>query len=125
MTQRYQLLTDELSEQIALADPQEQSSWLVLGPSPDFVGHWEVESLWSDYFVDFEDLIGSYRAISPSKLGELLDRAETGGYHVAFIEDPVRILDDFSHLQDPPPFSIHSDLENTINGFLPWRISRI
>jgi SNF2 family DNA or RNA helicase len=122
MTQRYQILNEELSDQLASADRAEQANWLILGPSPDFIGQWEVDSLWPDYFFDFEDVIGSYRSISPSRLDQLFDRAEGAGYHVAFVEDPITILDDYAHLQDPPPFSIHSTLDNTINGFLPWQI---
>lgn len=121
MKQRYHLL-DDVEEEIADADRNTQANWLILGPSEDFIGHWEVESLWPDYFFDFEDIIGSYRSISPAKLDAFLARAEEGGYRVAFINDPITILDSFEHLSDPPPFSINSTLPNTVNGFISWQV---
>jgi SNF2 family DNA or RNA helicase len=122
MTQRYHLLTEELTEEIANASRHEQANWLILGPSQDFVGHWEVDSLWPEFFFDFEDIIGSYKSISPANLDVFFDHAEKGGYKVAFVEDPTIILEDFRHLNDPPPFSINSELGDTTNGLISWQI---
>lgn len=118
---RYELLTEELEDQIAAADEDEQSYWLILDEHPDYHGFWIVQSLFPYFQFDFEDLIGPYRAVSPVRLGEFLDRCEESGYRVAFVEDPQTILAYYERLNTLPPFGINGG-EGPIEGYYNWQI---
>lgn len=118
----YRLLDDELVDEIAALPLNEQKAWLFLVPHSKFAGRWYVDSLHQGFFLDFEDLIGKYRTVSPAGLETFLQAARELEYHVAFTKDPVEILDAYEHLNDPPPFSLNSDMEGTINGFLPFQL---
>lgn len=96
---------------------------MFLDISKEFRGHWSVESLWPEFFFDFEEIVGPYRTIAPAKLSTFFDLADSLEYQVCFIDTPETILSAYTHLSDPPPFSIKSDLPNTVKGFLPWQIS--
>lgn len=122
MSQTYRLLDNELIEQIANSSPETQAEWLILSASEEFRGRWSVDSLHAGFFFDFEDIIGHYKTVAPSQLREFIDRAQEADYKLAFVEPPEIILDQFNHLKDPPPFSIESSLDETVNGFLPWQI---
>jgi SNF2 family DNA or RNA helicase len=119
---RYQLLTNELVDQIAASSEEDQSDWLLLATSEEFPGYWEVNGLDTEFFYDFEELLGRYCLVSPVRINALLSQAEAMEYKVAFIEDPKTILKDYAALKEPPPVSINSTMENTVNGFLPWQV---
>lgn len=116
----YTLVDDALIER--LSEGNEKLSWLFLAPSDDFQGEWAVESFNSSFYFDFKDLIGAYRTVSPSRLGEFLDLAKDLNYQVAFFEDPAKILDVYEHLEDPPQFPLDSHFENTVGGLLPHQL---
>jgi SNF2 family DNA or RNA helicase len=118
----YRLLDDNLIQEIVSLDMEEQGGWLYLVPHEEFSGAWYVDSLDPAFLFDFEDLIGSYRVLWPSDLGEFKRRCEVLGYQFAFVEDPGQILKGYEGLQDRPPVTIQSTLEGTTNGFLPWQV---
>ena len=119
---RYSLLSDELLDEVEEQSREDQAQYLFLVPSEDFRGRWEVTSLWPDWFLDFEDIVGRYRTVSPAKLDEFLTYAEDAAYHVVFSDPPEDILAEFESLSDPPPFELNSTLENTVNGMLHWQV---
>lgn len=112
-------------EFIAGLEDNEQARYLFLEEHPEFTGFWLVNGLTDDYFFDLEDIIGSYRTVSPVGLDKFMAAANEAGYHVGFIDSPQKVLDYYAHLNDPPPVSINSDMPNTVNGFLPWQAQAI
>jgi SNF2 family DNA or RNA helicase len=116
----HRILTDELMESIATSDAAD--SWLILSTHPNFPGTWQVNCLDPGYFLDFSDLISRYQALAPARLDAFLARAQERGYEVAFEDDPQHILDAYEGLNQPPPFSLNSELPGTINGFLPYQL---
>lgn len=54
-----------------------------------------------------------------------MSRANELELHVGFYEDPTNILAAYQYLKDPPPpyVRLHSNLEGTVNGLLPWQIT--
>lgn len=118
---RYRVFDDELFEHIDGLDPTEQAEWLVLSPHPRFAGRWYVDGISQGFFLDFEDLIGKYRTVSPASLAEFLDLAEELGYHVCFEEDPTTILSAWEHLNDPPAFRINSDMAEALEAQEQYR----
>jgi SNF2 family DNA or RNA helicase len=100
----------------------EAAEWLILDEHPDYPGQWIVESLEQGFLIDFIDLIGPYRAVGPVMLQRFLARAEEKGYKVCFTEQPLSILDANKALNDPPSIRLHSQLENTQDGFLPYQL---
>ena len=116
------LLDEELMHHIANLDPDEAGAWLVLSPHDEFRGAWYVDSLDPSYVFDFEDLIGEYRVVFPSGLQEFKQRADDLVYEIAWTTDPSEALGEYESLHTPPPFTIRSDLEGTVGGFLPWQI---
>ena len=121
-TPRYQLLSEDLLDKIEGLPRAGQEEYLFLSASDEFKGRWEVTSLWPSWFFDFQDIVGHYRSVSPSRLDGFLSFATDGGYKVIFSDPPESILDAYEHLQDPPPFSLQSTLDNTTNGMFPWQI---
>jgi SNF2 family DNA or RNA helicase len=101
---------------------KEQRNWLFLKPHPKYAGRWYVDALHPSFFLDFEEVIGQYKTVSPAGLQEFLDYAKDLDYKVVFTDDPVNALTAYEHLNDPPPFSLNSDMPNTINGFLPFQL---
>src|SRR6202035_5618665 len=85
-TLRYRLLDDDLLDEIEGLEREDQASYLFLDPSKDFRGRWSVTSLWPDWFLDFEDIVGSYKTVAPARLDEFLTHAEGGAYQVVFSE---------------------------------------
>lgn len=120
--QRYQLLDEELIDRLQTLSPAAQSQYLFLEPSADFKGRWSVEGLYPEWFLEFEDLVGHYRTISPVKLPEFLKLADELEYTVVFNDPPEKILDAYESLSELPPFEINSTLPHTTNGMLPWQI---
>lgn len=118
----YRVLDLELIDHLEGLPEKEKGDWLILSPHPRFEGRWLVDSLHAGFFFDFEDLIGKYRTLSPAGLQEFLDKAEDLRYHVVFEEEPEKILDAWADLNNPPEFSLNSDMEGTINGFLPFQL---
>lgn len=119
---RFEVLTEELIDQIEELGPDEQSAWLFLSEHETYSGRWKVEGVTPSFFFDFEDIIGAYRTVSPATLGKFLDRAEELEYRILFADDPADILKAWEDLDAVPPFSINSDLEGTTNGMLPFQI---
>src|SRR6185437_15800483 len=76
----------------------------------------------ADFFWDFEDVLGRYRIISPVRIEEFLKVAKEKHYKVVFGEPPEQILDAYAKLKELPDVTLNSDLENTVQGFLPWQI---
>jgi SNF2 family DNA or RNA helicase len=118
---RYQLLTIPLLDKIESLSRDEQAQYLFLSTSDEFKGRWQVTALWPDFFFDFEDIIGHYRTVSPAKLDEFLSFADETGYVIVFEDPPEAILEAYESLKDPPPFSLNSSLENTVNGMFSWQ----
>jgi SNF2 family DNA or RNA helicase len=116
------LLTPELLDDIAKLPESEQNKWLFIEPHQDFRGAWYVSALDPEFFFDFDDILGSYSALFPHQLEEFKQRCEDHGYFYAFVEDPTNILEEYKRLSEPPPFSINSSLEGTVQGFLPWQV---
>lgn len=118
----YKLLDQSLFNHIRDADKDEQAEWLILEKHPDFKGHWIVNCLSPSFLFDFEEIIGPYRALSPAHLDKFSTKVEELEYKMAFGEDPGKILDIWEGLKKPPDFSINSDFEGTVNGFLPFQL---
>lgn len=130
------ILTDSLVEHIAGLPEDEQRSYLFLTNHDQFSGRWYVDSLHQGFMLDFEDLIGRYRTVSPAKLAEFIEFAADLEYKVLFAEDPALILKTFEHLNDPPPFKLNSDMSEFLRskgmereaevvdqtGFLPFQL---
>lgn len=116
------VLDDALMDKIVELPEENQRDYLFLVPHPKFSGRWFVDSLYQGFFMDFEDVIGKYRTVSPASLSTFLARAEETGYKPVFEEDPLLILNAWDHLKDPPDFSLNSDMEETINGMLPFQL---
>jgi SNF2 family DNA or RNA helicase len=121
-TTRYQLLSEQLLDEIEGTPRSSQEEWLFLSESDEFKGRWEVGALWPDWFFDFEEIVGHYRTVSPAKLEKFLSFAAEGGYKVVFTDPPEDVLEAYARLRDPPPFSLNSTLDNTIHGMFPWQI---
>lgn len=121
--QRYQLLNSALLDEISLLDRSQQAQYIFLDSSEEYQGRWAIDGIWPEWFFDFEEIVGRYRTISPARLSDFLDVADTLDYHVVFVDPPEEILEAYEHLSDPPPFSINSHLENTVNGMFPWQIA--
>jgi hypothetical protein len=119
---KYEILTDELVEEIARLPAEDQSQILVLGNHPDYPGQWVVDCLDSSFFFHFEDRIGPFRSVSPAGLGEFLSLARSLGYRVLFEDDPKSILATYDRLNDPPPFELQSVVSGTQYGFYPWQL---
>jgi SNF2 family DNA or RNA helicase len=119
---RYQTLTGELIEEILTASLEDQSDWLILTESEEFPGYWTVEGLDAEFFYDFEEMLGAYRIIAPARIDEFLKYADSKGYKVVFTVDPERILTVFDDFRKDPLVSLHSTMENTVQGMLPWQI---
>jgi SNF2 family DNA or RNA helicase len=119
---RYQILSNDLVGELSQMPREQQEMYLFLEPSAEFRGRWQVDGLWPSWFLEFEILVRSYCTISPARLGEFLTRADELDYTVVFNEPPEDILSAYESLSEPPPFEIHSSLDNTTNGFLPWQI---
>lgn len=115
-------LVDEKLEDRLEAEPDGRGDWLFMEPHPEFRGQWRVECWEPNYYFDFKDLIGSYRAVSPAKLDAFLKLAEELEYKVAFFEDPAEILHDFEGLRLKPEISLASNFEGTVNGLLPFQV---
>ncbi len=112
------ILDDDLMQHIAREAP---GDWLVLEPHPDYPGQWKVNCLEPGYLIDFIDLIGPYRAVSPVGLEAFQERVDAKGYNVAFAEDPSTILDRWGYLDADPGVALNSTLVGTENGFLPYQ----
>lgn len=118
----YEVLTEDLVNEIEELGPDERSAWLFLSEHEKYEGRWYVEGLDPSFFFDFEDIIGGYRTVSPAKLDEFMTRAKELDYRVMFADPPETLLDAWAHLNDPPPFEINSSLPGTINGMLPYQV---
>lgn len=117
----YTLVDERLEEQL-LESPQARGDWLFLEPHSEFSGQWRVECWESNYYFDFRELIGPYKAVTPGSLDKFLKLAEELEYKVAFFQDPAHILDDYENLNRKPEVSIASNFEGTVNGFLPFQV---
>ncbi len=96
--------------------------WLVLENHPDFRGQWIVQCVDDAFHYDFRGTLGAYRAVAPAYLDDFLDLAHSLGYKVAFGDDPSRVLEAYSHLNDTPEVALNSDLPGTVNGMLPYQV---
>jgi SNF2 family DNA or RNA helicase len=121
-SKQYQLLSNELLEEIEEMNKDEQENYLFLSKSTEFKGRWSVESLWPTFFFDFEEIIGHYRTVSPAGIQEFLETSKNLGYKIVFEEAPETIMEEYEHLSDPPPFELNSTLEGTTRGFYPWQV---
>ncbi len=122
LSSKIPILDDELMDRIVGLPEDDQRSYVFLSPHPNLRGRWYVDALHPAFIFDFEEVIGRYRTVSPAGLSEFLEYAEEIGYKVAFSEDPFEILDSWEHLNDPPAFSLNSDMPDVINGFLPFQL---
>lgn len=116
------VLDDAEMDRIADLGEEDQRDYLFLSPHPKFKGRWYVDSLHQGFFMDFEDVIGSYRTVSPASLEDFIKKSEEEGYTPLFTEDPFTILDAWEHLSDLPDFSMNSDFPEAINGMLPFQL---
>lgn len=119
---QYPVVDDELMDHIAGLPEAEARDYLFLAPHKKFSGRWYVDCLNSSFFLDFEEIIGKYRTVSPASLQGFLDHAESLKYKVVFEEDPLSILTAWEHLNDEPDFSLNSSMEGTVNGMLPFQL---
>ena len=79
-----------------------------LDESDTFRGHWNIESFDPSFFLDLKDLIGSYRIVSPAKLNEFFELAESFGYKIAFFDDPTNLMDHYEALNERPDVALNS-----------------
>lgn len=114
----HQIVNDELVEKLA----KNSDGWLFLEPHPDFKGQWKVSAFDTGWYFDYKDIVGPYRAVSPASLEKFMNRAKELDHQVAFFEEPTTILKDFEGLNDPPDIHLHSNMEGTINGLLPFQV---
>lgn len=117
-----QIVTPQLIDHLESLSRSEQSLWLLLEPSQEFRGYWQVDGLWPEWFIELEPYVGHYRLVAPAGLEEFLETAGHFGYKVAFVEDPAGILDSYDVLKQDPVVALTSDLEETVQGFLPWQV---
>ena len=103
---RYRLLDEGLVDEISKMGRDEQSQFLFLDQSKDFKGRWSIDSLWPDWYFDFEDLVGSFRTISPAKLDDFLSLASALDYNVVFTDKPEKILEEYKGLSPLLPFPL-------------------
>lgn len=115
----HNVLTEELLDEIASTDPER---WLILATHPHYSGYWKVQALDPNYILDFGELIGPHRVVSPAELPALFEISEDKAYQIAFEHDPLSILEAYEHLNDVPEVTINSHFENTINGLLPYQV---
>jgi SNF2 family DNA or RNA helicase len=73
----------------------------------------------SDWFFDFEEIVGDYGVVSERRLDDFLASAADLGYTVVFDAEPRRAS---QGLLDAPDFELQSDFPGTINGFLPFQL---
>lgn len=114
---KIKVLDDDLIDEIV----EGEENWLILTPST-FKGFWTVVSIDPSFFFDFQDIIGPYSIVSPATLPQFQQRCIELDQKYVFDEDPSEELERWAHLNDPPAFSINSDLEGTIQGMFPWQI---
>jgi hypothetical protein len=76
LSNKHRILDDELVEHIAGLSVKEQGGWLFLAPHPEYEGRWYVDALNQGFYLDFEEVIGKYRTVSPATLGTFLSHAE-------------------------------------------------
>lgn len=122
MSKSLDILTDEIIEEIVTLPEKEKRDYLFLTPHDKYAGRWYVDALDQSFFMDFEDLIGKYRTVSPATLQAFLDHARDLHYKVYFDDDPTKILGAWEHLNDPPKFFLNSDMPKTINGMLHFQL---
>lgn len=116
----FSLVDDTLEAK--LSDPKERAKWLILDQHPDFPGYWVVEGFTKEYLFDLQEVIGAYRELAPSGLEVFIQTAEDAGYKVGFFDDPISILDGYTHLNEPPSIGVRSSFPNTVNGMLPYQV---
>lgn len=116
------VLDSELEDKIIDLPEDDQRDYLFLSPHPKLKGRWYVDALHPGFFIDFEDIIGRYRTVSPASLDKFIARAEYGGYHPVFTEDPFSIMNTWEDLNDPPEFSLNSTMPNTTAGMLSFQL---
>jgi SNF2 family DNA or RNA helicase len=68
LSNKHRILDDELVEHIAGLSVKEQGGWLFLAPHPEYEGRWYVDALNQGFYLDFEEVIGKYRTVSPATL---------------------------------------------------------
>lgn len=119
----HEVLTPELVDRLESLSQPEQAEYLFLEPSPEFRGCWHVDSLWPEFFFDFEPIIGNYRLVTPFGLDVFLQAADEKGYKIVFTDAPEVIIDAYSHYRDEPAIALESTLPNTVRGFLPWQVA--
>ena len=110
----HRVLDDDLINQIAASSEEEQTNWLFLTPHSRFSGRWYVDAIDQSFFIDFEEIVGKYRTVSPASLKDFLDHSNDLGYNVAFTESPESILSAWGHLNDIPSFKLNSDMANSL-----------
>jgi SNF2 family DNA or RNA helicase len=116
----YRLVDNELTELLA-EDKEERAKWLLLEEHPDFQDHWLVQAFSGAFFFDLKEEIGPYRAVSPTHYQRFATKAHELGYQIAFFSCPKALMEKRSLTPDSN-VEIASDLEGTINGFLPYQI---
>lgn len=114
------ILDDLLMKQIAKSP--DAANWLILEEHNDFPGQWVVNSLDPGFAIDFQDLIGNYRTVTPNTLESFFNRATELQYEVAFGSDPEGIMEAYEHLNALPDVTLNSTLPGTIQGFLPFQL---
>lgn len=115
-------MTDAEIERIAHLPRKEQRDYVFLCPHPNYDGRWYVDALDPAFMFDFEEIIGKFRTVTPASLKRFMDHATKLDYQVYFEEDPSNILGAYEHLNDPPSFSLNSEMPGTIAGFLPFQL---
>jgi SNF2 family DNA or RNA helicase len=117
----YEILTSELIDEIASSDYDEP--WIFLDESEEYKGCWQIEGLSNAYFLDFEEMIGQHRLVTPIGIEEFLEHAKSLDYRVVFTDDPVNIIEAYEHLKVPPLVDLHSNHPLAdVHGFLSHQV---
>lgn len=106
-----QIFSEELIDELAQKSEEERNRVLFLEEHPEYPTHFLVNSFDPLFAHKLKESIGPYRAISIFKLDQIETLASNEGYErLVFIQDPAKMVERISNLDDPYPFSL-GDIE--------------
>lgn len=114
-----------LFEDVEHEFPNQPQDLLFLEEHDTLPRQWAVDSFDSTWRARMEGVIGRYQSVSIWDLPEFAEKAEEQGYRLVFLDDPQPVLDWLASLSQPPPVSVNSNFEGTINGFLPFQAQAV
>lgn len=103
----------------------EADEYLFLENHPNLQRQWLVNSFDPTFLANMGNTIKSYQAIGPFEFDRFSKKAKEKGYKIVFLDDPTPVFDWVDSLNKRVGFSINSDMEGTIDGFLPYQIQAV